>query len=72
MCLAAIYWARCAGILFGCTAADAADAGFDDAFLYDEMKLAHAERSIPTSQMLGREAMASFNAWRGFAARIEY
>jgi len=38
MCLAAIYWARCRTIYYGCTAEDAAQAGFDDAFLYGEMK----------------------------------
>ena len=38
MCLAAIYWARCRTIYYGCTAADAAKAGFDDAYLYEELK----------------------------------
>ena len=38
MCLAAIYWARCRAIYYGCTAADAAKAGFDDGdvFAVDE------------------------------------
>lgn len=72
MCLAAIYWARCEGIFFGCTAKDAAEAGFDDSFLYDEVKKPHAARSIPTDQMMGPEAMAGFNAWRSFADRIDY
>src|SRR5580658_1625003 len=36
MCLAASYWARLDAIYYGCSAADAARAGFDDAFLYDE------------------------------------
>jgi guanine deaminase len=35
MCLGAIYWARPARILYGATAADAAAAGFDDAFIYE-------------------------------------
>ena len=39
MCLAALYWARCDAIFYGNTAADAAAAGFDDSFLYDEVKL---------------------------------
>ena len=38
MCLAAIYWARCDAIFYGGSAADAAAAGFDDAFLYEELK----------------------------------
>jgi guanine deaminase len=72
MCLAAIYWARCESIFFGATAAEAADAGFDDAFLYDELKRSHADRTIATSRLLGPEAMATFNAWREFAARVQY
>ena len=38
MCLAAIYWSRCEAIFYGNTAADAAAAGFDDSFLYEEVK----------------------------------
>ena len=47
MCLAATYWARCERIYYGCNAADAARAGFDDAFLYGEMKKPLGERSLP-------------------------
>src|SRR5258707_2258039 len=52
MCFGAIYWARPARIFFAATAADAAAAGFDDAFIYDELKMARAERRIPTAQLL--------------------
>src|SRR3984885_9247854 len=38
MCLSALYWSRCEAIFYGCSAADAAGAGFDDSFLYDEVK----------------------------------
>src|SRR5207247_804573 len=40
MCLGAIYWARPARTFYAATAADAADAGFDDAFIYQELKIA--------------------------------
>jgi guanine deaminase len=72
MCLAAIYWARCSAIFYGSTAADAAAAGFDDAFLYDEIKRPHSQRSIPTINLLRDQAGSSFNAWREYAGRIEY
>jgi guanine deaminase len=72
MCLAAIYWARMDAIYYGNTAADAAAAGFDDAFLYDEMKLPIERRSIPTTNLLRDQAISSFNAWRQFAGRIDY
>ncbi len=37
MCLAAAYWARLDAVYYGASAADAARAGFDDAFLYAEL-----------------------------------
>jgi len=40
MCLGAIYWARPARVFFAATATDAASAGFDDAFIYEELKIA--------------------------------
>lgn len=72
MCIAAIYWSRCAAIYFANTAADAADAGFDDAFLYRELQLPIEVRSIPTSRLLGPEALVSFETWRRHEARIPY
>jgi guanine deaminase len=72
MCLAAIYWARCEAIFYGCSAADAAAAGFDDAFLYEEMKRPISERTIPTVNLLSKEAISSFDAWRAQAGRIDY
>jgi guanine deaminase len=72
MCLAAIYWARCEAIYYGNTAADAARVGFDDAFLYDEMKKPLDERKIPIVRMLPDEAWASFAAWRDAATKVLY
>jgi tRNA(Arg) A34 adenosine deaminase TadA len=72
MCLSAIYWSRCDAIFFGCSAADAADAGFDDSFLYEEVKRPLDQRSIPATRLLGEEAIESFNAWRAQAHKIEY
>lgn len=64
MCLGAIYWARPARVFFAGTAADAADAGFDDDFIYEELKLDPAARRIPMTQLLREEALAVFNAWK--------
>lgn len=64
MCLGAIYWARPARIFYAGTAADAAAAGFDDAFIYDELKLPPAARRIPTAQILREESLAIFTAWQ--------
>jgi guanine deaminase len=72
MCLAAIYWARCEAIFYGCCASDAAAAGFDDAFLYEEMKRSVGERKIPAANLLPEKAISSFDAWRAYAGRIDY
>jgi guanine deaminase len=72
MCLASSYWARLEAIYYGCSAADAARAGFDDAFLYDEFQKDPAERSLPATQLLADEAWASFAAWIACPNKIEY
>ncbi|HEX3894072.1 MAG TPA: nucleoside deaminase [Terracidiphilus sp.] len=72
MCLAASYWARLDAIYFGCSAADAARAGFDDAFLYGEMGKAIPERALAARQLLGDEAWSSFAAWLASSTKIEY
>jgi tRNA(Arg) A34 adenosine deaminase TadA len=72
MCLAAIYWARMDRVFYSGTAADAAAAGFDDAFLYAEMKKNIGERTVPEERLLAERGNESFDAWRRFAARVEY
>jgi tRNA(Arg) A34 adenosine deaminase TadA len=72
MCLAAAYWARIEAIYFGASAADAARAGFGDAFLYEEFRLNPGARLLPAAQMLGDEAWASFAAWITSTDKIEY
>ncbi len=72
MCLGASYWARLDAIYYGCSAADAARAGFDDAFLYDEFRKDRGGRSLPATQMLSDEAWVSFAAWIASPDKIEY
>ena len=72
MCLAAIYWARCDAIFYGNSATEAANAGFDDAFLYKEMGRTIHQRKIPAVPLLREKAIASFDAWRAHARRIDY
>jgi guanine deaminase len=72
MCLSASYWARLDAIYYGCSAADAARAGFDDAFLYAEFRRDQPERSLPATQLLSDEAWASFAAWIASPVKIPY
>ena len=63
MCLGAIYWARPARIFYAANAADAAAAGFDDAFIYDELKIPPASRRIAMTQLLRDDSLRIFSAW---------
>ncbi len=72
MCLAAIYWARMDAIYFGSNQQDAAAAGFDDAFLYEEFRKSSDLRKIPATQLLQSEANCAFAAWQILPARVDY
>ena len=72
MCLAASYWARLDAVYYGSSAADAARAGFDDAFLYDEFRKPQATRTLPAAQLLADEAWASFAAWIASPNKLAY
>src|SRR5262245_14142697 len=47
MCLGAIYWAKLRHLYYSNTREEAARVGFSDDFIYREIGLAPAERSIP-------------------------
>jgi tRNA(Arg) A34 adenosine deaminase TadA len=72
MCLAASYWARLDAVYYGCSAAGAARAGFDDAFLYEEFRKEAGARKLPVAQLLSEEAWASFAEWIASPAKVEY
>jgi tRNA(Arg) A34 adenosine deaminase TadA len=72
MCLAAAYWARIDAIYYGASASDAERAGFDDSFIYRELRKDNAERKLPATQLLCDEAWASFAAWTAAANKVEY
>ena len=65
MCLAAIYWSHCRAIYYGNSAADAAQHGFDDSFLYDEMRRPLDQRKIPIQNMLRRKGMGELRRMGG-------
>ena len=72
MCLAAAYWARLDAVYYGASAADAARAGFDDSFFYDELRKDASERKLSSKQLLADEAWASFAAWIAAPNKVEY
>jgi len=72
MCLAAIYWARIDKLYYAATRADAADAGFDDEFLYQEVSRDWKTRQLPAEQELQTEAQKAFEAWKNKTDRTTY
>ena len=72
MCLGAIYWARLDRLFYGNTKADAARIGFDDAFIYKELALPLSERTLRAEQLLGKEAIATLEAWEQKTDKTPY
>ncbi len=72
MCLGAIYWARLDGIYFAAGKEDAKDAGFDDSFIYSEIKKPFDRRNIPTIQMMRDEAYEILKKWKEKEDKIQY
>ncbi|NTW34205.1 MAG: nucleoside deaminase [Bacteroidetes bacterium] len=72
MCLGAIYWARPAKLYFAGSKKDAADIDFDDSFIYDEIKVSHEKRSIPTNHVCHKDALAPFIEWQKKEDKVEY
>jgi tRNA(Arg) A34 adenosine deaminase TadA len=72
MCLGAIYWARPDKIYYGCTKDDAAAIAFDDAFIYEELKIPLAQRTIPMLALSRDAALKAFELWENNTKKITY
>ncbi len=72
MCLGAIYWAHLKKVYYAGTKQDAADAGFDDSFIYEELSRPYAQRHLPMENLLNQEAQAAFKEWKEKSDKIEY
>ena len=74
MCLSACYWSHIDKIYRYHSRKDAADIGFDDDFIYQEIPMDPEKRTIPIVAMESEECMAcdSFKAWINYQDKIEY
>lgn len=72
MCLGAIYWARPERVFFAGTADDAAEAGFDDSLILEEIRLPREGRRIPMTQIMREVAIEAFRAWKEAPDKIRY
>ena len=72
MCLGAIYWAHIDRIYYGNTKEDAANIGFDDSFIYQELDLEKEDRKIKMFQLLPEEALKTFVQWSEKEDKVKY
>ena len=63
MCLGAIYWARLRKIFYANDRKDAAEIGFDDDFIYEEIAIEPQYRKKPSEILLRNEAINAFRMW---------
>lgn len=72
MCIGAIYWARPRSVYYACTKEDAARIGFDDHFIYEQIKLPIEKRSIRMQQLMPQEFYSPFKAWEASSTKVSY
>jgi tRNA(Arg) A34 adenosine deaminase TadA len=72
MCMGAIYWARLKKIHHAATREDAAEAGFDDSFIYDQLKLPPQARKIAMAQLMREQALEAFREWERSPTKVRY
>ena len=72
MCLGAIYWARPSKVYYAATKDDAADAGFDDSFIYEELELPADQKNIPLIPLERDAAVEVFEIWKLKEDKVEY
>jgi guanine deaminase len=72
MCLGAIYWARPDRIFFAAPGSAAAEAGFDDTFIKEQICLPTQNQQLPLSHLAHARALAPFEAWKKKPDKIAY
>jgi len=72
MCLGAIYWARLARVYFAASSEDASKAGFDDSFIYQELRRPPDQRKIPMVPVVNHKSLDAFRAWDEQSNKVPY
>ena len=72
MCLVASYWARLDRIHYGAWAADAAAAGFDDAFFTTNCANRPMLAAFRSISLMREQSAAPFRAWKEKTDKIPY
>ncbi|GAB6279293.1 MAG: guanine deaminase [Lentimicrobium sp.] len=72
MCFGAIYWARLKKVYFAARQEDAAQAGFDDSFIYQQLHLPHLQRNIPFIRLNHPKYRKPFELWNLTLEKVKY
>jgi tRNA(Arg) A34 adenosine deaminase TadA len=72
MCLGAIYWTRFTRVYYASSREDAAKAGFDDSFIYQQVELPIDKRSLKMIQVMHDQASKPFDEWARKISKIKY
>jgi guanine deaminase len=72
MCIGAIYWARPKAVYYACTKEEAAQIGFDDHFIYEEISLPIENRTIMMNQITVEQYNLPFKMWEVSSDKTEY
>ena len=72
MCLGAIYWARPAKVFYAATREDAAQIGFDDEFIYQEIEKNFEHRQMKLVNLLRDEGLTVFEKWTNKTDKTKY
>lgn len=72
MCLGAIHWARPDHVYFAALAEDAAQAGFTDKAIREQMKLPYRKQRIPIERLAHEDSLLPFQAWQEKTDKILY
>lgn len=72
MCMGAIYWARTKKLYYAATKEDAANAGFDDSYIYNEINSPLNKRDLPSEQICREKAVEVFKHWQENSEKIPY
>jgi len=72
MCMGAIYWARPVRLYYGASRYDAAQAGFDDEFIYRELALPDHLRKIQVIHLPSTDSADAFEYWKLLENKTKY
>lgn len=72
MCMSAVYWARIGKVYYANKSEEAAAAGFDDQWIYEELEKEHGERLVLMQHIHLDNAGHAFQMWNKSENKIEY